>query len=48
MLQALLNSEDLMSYTTFYVWQKILEHLGAIADLSENIAYQVRLTLELK
>ncbi len=48
MLRSLLNSEDQMSYTTFYVWQKILEQLGAIADLSENIAYQVRLTLELK
>jgi uncharacterized protein len=48
MLKALLNSEDQMSYTTFYVWQKILEKLGAISDLSENLAYQVRMTLELK
>ncbi len=48
MLKALLSAEDKMSYTTFYVWQRIFEELGSIADLSENLAYQVRLTLELK
>ncbi|WP_041941688.1 TIGR00153 family protein [Waddlia chondrophila] len=48
MLKALLKAEGQMSYTTFHVWQKILEELGAIADLSENLAYQVRMTLELK
>lgn len=48
MLKALLNAENEMSYTTFYVWQRILEELGSIADLSENLAYQVRMTLELK
>lgn len=48
MLKALLNAEEHMSYTTFYVWQRILEELGSIADLSENLAYRVRMTLELK
>ena len=48
MLKVLLNAEEQMSYTTFYVWQRILVELGSIADLSENLAYQVRMTLELK
>lgn len=47
-LKALLNAEDQMSYTSFFVWHRILEQLGAISDLSENLAYRVRMTLELK
>jgi len=47
-LKKLLNAEQEMSYTTFYLWQKILESLGSISNLSENLANRVRALLELK
>jgi predicted phosphate transport protein (TIGR00153 family) len=48
LLKSLIAAEDQMSYTTFYLWQKIFQSLGAIGNLSENLAYRVRTTLELK
>jgi len=47
-IKSLLLAEDEMTYTTFYLWQKILESLGSISNLSENLALRVRMTLELK
>jgi predicted phosphate transport protein (TIGR00153 family) len=47
-LKSLLMAENEMSYTTFYLLQKILEALGSISNLSENLALRVRMTLELK
>ena len=48
MLKTLLHAENKMSYTTFFLWHRILEQLGSISDLSENLAYRIRSTLELK
>lgn len=48
LLKKLFRAENEMSYTTFHVWQKICESLAAISNLSENLAYRVRMTLELK
>lgn len=48
LLKKLFQSENEMSYTTFHLWQKICEALAAISNLSENLAYRVRMTLELK
>lgn len=48
LLKKLFQSENEMSYTTFHVWQKICEALAAISNLSENLAYRVRMTLDLK
>lgn len=47
-IKSLLMAEDEMTYTTFFLMQKILESLGSISDLSENLALRVRMTLELK
>lgn len=44
----LFNAENEMSYTTFYQWQRICENLAAVSNLSETLAYRVRMTLELK
>jgi predicted phosphate transport protein (TIGR00153 family) len=48
LLKSLYSSENEMTYSTFYLWQKIFESLGAISNLSENLAYRVRTTLESK
>jgi uncharacterized protein len=48
LLKKLFQSEGQMTYTTFYQWQKIFESLASISNLSENLAYRVRMTLELK
>lgn len=39
--------EDSFSYGTFYLWQKIIDNLEAIADFSEMLANRMRMTLEI-
>ena len=48
LLKSMFAIEEQMSYSTFYLWQKIFQALGSISNLSENLAYRVRMTLELK
>lgn len=48
LLKNFYNSENDMKYSSFYQWQKIFEALGAISNLSENLAETVRMTLVLK
>ena len=48
LLKKLFISENDMSYTTFHVWQRIIEALGGLANLSENLAFRVRRMLEIK
>lgn len=48
LLKNLIDAEDEISYTTFYLWQRIFEKVGGIANLAENLALSVRTTLELK
>lgn len=48
LLKKLFQAENEMTYTTFHLWQKICEALASISNLSENLAYRVRMTLELK
>lgn len=48
LLKKIFQAENEMSYTTFHLWQKICEALASISNLSENLAYRVRMTLELK
>ena len=48
LLKKMFAVEDQMSYSTFYLWQKIFQALGSISNLSENLANRVRMTLELK
>lgn len=48
LLKHLFRSENKLSYTTFNLWQRIFEGIGAISDLSENLANRVRMTLDLK
>jgi uncharacterized protein len=48
LLKNLYLSENQMTYSTFYLWQKIFEEVAAISNLSEKLANRVRLTLEQK
>jgi len=48
LLKALVKHEEKMSYASFYLWQRLFQQLSSIADLSENLADQIRMTLELK
>ena len=48
LMKNLIGAESEMTYTTFYLWQRIFENLGKIANISEKLAYRVRRTLELK
>ncbi len=48
LLKKLFRSDDEMSYSSFDLWQKIFQTIASISNLSENLAYRVRMTLELK
>ena len=48
LLKAVFNAENEMPYTSFILWQKIFEAIASLSNISENLAYRVRMTLELK
>lgn len=48
LLKNLFKAEDQLTFVTFHQWQKIFESIASISNLSESLAYRVRMTLELK
>ncbi|WP_068471406.1 TIGR00153 family protein [Candidatus Protochlamydia phocaeensis] len=48
LLKSVFKAEEQMSYITFSQWQRLFESLAAVSNLSENLAFRVRMTLELK
>ncbi len=48
LLKAVFSAEEEMSYSTFHLWQRIIEAISAISNLSEKLAWRVRRILELK
>lgn len=49
LLKILYGEDDLqLPYPLFHLWLHIFEEVGAISNLSENLAYRVRMTLDLK
>lgn len=48
LLKKLFKVENEMSFTTFLLWEKICEAVAAISNISETLAYRVRMTLENK
>lgn len=48
LLKRILNAEDKMSYATFHVWQRTIQAVSAISNISEKLANRVRRTLEIK
>lgn len=47
LLQSFFKADQEFSNSTFYLWMKILENIGKIANLSENLSNRIRMTLEL-
>jgi uncharacterized protein len=48
LLKKVLSAEESMTYTTFYVWQNLIQAIADISNLSEKLAWRVCRTLELK
>ncbi len=48
LLKSLFNAEPEMTYASFYQWNRVIESISAFSNFSENLAYRVRMTLELK
>lgn len=48
LLKKMFQADSEMGYSTFHLWQKICEAVAAISNLSENLAYRVRMTLKIK
>ena len=48
LLKQVFNAEEQLNYVSFHQWQRVFESLSAISNLSENLAYRIRQTLEIK
>lgn len=48
LLKKMIDAEEQMSYTTFFLWQRITVSIAEISNLAEKLAWQIRRTLELK
>ncbi len=48
LLKSLFKAEDQLTYVTFHQWQRLFESIASISNYSENLAYRIRMTLELK
>lgn len=48
LLKKMIEAEDKMTYTTFFLWQRIVVALADISNLAEKLAWRIRRTLELK
>ena len=48
LLKNFFQSEETLSYSSFFLWQKIIGAIAALSNLSEKLAYRVRTTLDIK
>lgn len=48
LLKKFFNSDEHFTLSTFHLWQRIFEAIGAISNLSEQLANRLRTTLEIK
>jgi uncharacterized protein len=48
LLKKFFNAEEQLNYITFHLWQRLFENIASISNYSENLAYRIRTTLELK
>ncbi len=48
LLKDLFGCEEQLTLSTFHIWQRIIENLSSLSNTSENLAYKIRATLELK
>jgi predicted phosphate transport protein (TIGR00153 family) len=48
LLKALFSAEKQLNYISFDQWERLIGNMASISNLSEKLAYRVRMTLELK
>lgn len=48
LLRLLLANEDVITYGDFFLWTRIIQQVGGLADRSNNLAEAVRMTLDTK
>jgi predicted phosphate transport protein (TIGR00153 family) len=48
LLKSFFNAEAQLNFITFHQWQRLFECVGTLSNLSENLAFRIRTTLELK
>lgn len=46
LLKKLFKAEEQLTFLSFNQWQRLFEAIGSISNLSENLAYRIRMTLE--
>jgi predicted phosphate transport protein (TIGR00153 family) len=45
LLKCFFKAEEQLNFITFHQWQKLFENIAAISNLSENLAFRIRMTL---
>lgn len=48
LLKSFFNAEQQLNFITFHQWEKVFESVAAISNLSETLAFRIRMTLDLK
>lgn len=48
LLRKIFHCENELDYASFYQWLRLVEHISAISNLSENLSYRIRMILEIK
>lgn len=48
LFKGLIMAEDQLKYSDFYLWSQTFEAIASISNLSEKLAYRMRMMLELK
>ena len=48
LLKEFFHAGENMSHVSFHQWIRLFETIGSISNLSENLAYRVRMTLEIQ
>jgi uncharacterized protein len=48
LLKKLFQATEQLNYLSFSQWQRVFENISSISNLSENLGYRIRMTLELK
>lgn len=48
LLKKIFQSENELDYASFFQWLRLIEHIAAISNLSENLSYRIGMLLENK
>ncbi len=48
LIRELYRNEDALTYSQFFLWSQVFQEVAALSNLSERLAYRLRMTLEIK